>query len=229
MIKRLMLSAMLAAPLAMTVPAFAQEHTTPAPHDVEKRVSDAAPAHVDGPMVHGNGSEAGEHEKEGLLDVKPDRMIWTIIIFVIMLGILYPTAWKNVLAGLKSREEKIRGDIANAEAARTKAEGTLREYNAKLADAEKTVRDMMGKAVADAEAAAASIRARSQAESEEIKEKALKDIDAAKTAAVREVYDQAAVLATSVAEKILRRNLNADDQRDLVARSLEQLQSVNKN
>jgi len=161
-------------------------------------------------------------------------MIPTIVpvyaaIFAIMLIILYPTAWKNVLAGLKAREAKIRGDIANAEAARSKAEATLKEYTVKLQQTESTVRDMIAKAVTDAEATAASIRARGQAEAEEAKEKALKDIEAAKRTALREVYDQTATLATSVAEKILRRNLNVDDQRDLVARSLEQLQTVNKN
>jgi F-type H+-transporting ATPase subunit b len=157
------------------------------------------------------------------------QAIWVIIIFVILLAVLYPTAWKNVLAGLKAREERIRGDIASAEVARAKAEATLKDYNARLADAEKQVREMIAKAVTDAEAAAANIRTRSQSEAEEIKEKAMKEIEGAKTTALREVYDQTAMLATNVAEKILRRNLNADDQRDLVSRSLDQLQNVNKN
>src|SRR5689334_591131 len=43
--------------------------------------------------------------------------IWTLVIFLIMLAILYPTAWKNVMAGLKKREERIRKDIGDAEAA----------------------------------------------------------------------------------------------------------------
>ena len=59
--------------------------------------------------------------------------VWTLIIFLILLGILYKGAWKNVLAGLKGREERIRNDIAQAEAARAKAEATLKEYNAQLA------------------------------------------------------------------------------------------------
>ena len=50
-----------------------------------------------------------------------------------------------------------------------------------------------------------------------------------KNQALAEVYEKTADLATSVAEKIIRRNLNPEDQRDLVARSLEQLQTVSKN
>src|SRR5262245_11678114 len=61
--------------------------------------------------------------------------VWVIIIFVVMLVILIPTAWKNVLAGLKKREQRIRSDIAEAEAARAKADATLKEYNTKLAAA----------------------------------------------------------------------------------------------
>ena len=55
------------------------------------------------------------------------------------------------------------------------------------------------------------------------------DIEAAKNHAIGEIHTYAADLATSVAEKILRRNLNPEDQKDLVRSSLEQLQNVAKN
>jgi F-type H+-transporting ATPase subunit b len=154
------------------------------------------------------------------------QALWVVIIFLILLAILYPTAWKNVLAGLKAREQRIRQDIADAEAARTKAEATLKEYNAQLATAEGRVRDMLAKATADGEAIAANIRTRAQQEAEETRERALRDIDAARDQAIAQVHEQAAVLATTVAEKILRRELNAEDQRDLVAQSLSELPAI---
>ena len=152
--------------------------------------------------------------------------VWVIIIFVVMLAILYPTAWKNVLNGLKAREERIRRDLADATAASQKAQETLREYNAQLAGAETRMRDMLAKATSDAEAIATGIRTRAQQEAEETKDRAMRDIDAAREQAVAQIYEQAATLSTSIAEKILRRNLNPDDQRDLVARSLEQVQTI---
>jgi F-type H+-transporting ATPase subunit b len=154
------------------------------------------------------------------------QAVWVMIIFVILLAILYPTAWKNVLAGLKKREDKIRGDIAAAEAARAKAELSLQEYTAQLATAEQKVRDLIGTATADAERIATNVRMQAQQESEVIKEKATKDIDAARRQALQEIYAQTAELSTSIAEKILRRNLNADDQRELVNESLQQLQNA---
>ncbi len=178
-----------------------------------------------------HGTTHGEHAEPGLL---PDptnvqtwySALWVVIIFAVMLIILYPTAWKSVLAGLKQREQRIRNDIAEAEAARAKAEATLREYNTQLAAAEDRIREMLSKATIDGEKLATNIRMKAQQESEEIKERAQKDIEAARDAALREIYEQTAELATSVAEKIIRRNLNPADQEDLVQRSLEQLQTA---
>ena len=67
---------------------------------------------------------------------------------------------------------------------------------------------------------------RAQAEAEDAKKRAMKDIDTARQQALAEIYQRAAELSTSIAEKILRRNINAEDQKDLVKRSLDELQAV---
>jgi len=156
------------------------------------------------------------------------QALWVIIIFVIVVVVLYRTAWQNVLAGLKAREGRIRDDIKNADAARAKAEATLKEYSAQLATAEGKIRDMMTQATADAEKIAQSLRMQAQQESEEIKERATREIETARKAAVADIYAQAADLSTNIASKILKRNLNVDDQRALVNSSLEQLQTAGK-
>jgi F-type H+-transporting ATPase subunit b len=200
----------------------AAPHTSAAPHG-DTHVEAAAETHA-----------AGEdHAKAPLL---PDftkretqlQSLWVIIIFMVLVVVLYFTAWKNVLGGLKNREERIRKDISDANEARAKAEATLREYTQQLATAEQRTRDILAKAAADAERIAASIRTQAQSDAEETKERATRDIEAAKSQAIGEIYEQAATLATTVAEKILRRNLNPNDQRDLVAQSLEQLQTMGK-
>jgi F-type H+-transporting ATPase subunit b len=152
--------------------------------------------------------------------------IATIVIFVLLVAVLGKYAWGPILSGLKAREDKIRKDIADAEAVRAKAEATLREYNQQLATAEQKVRDMIAKATTDAEQLAASIRARAQQESEETKERTMRDIENAREQALSEIYAQTAELSTRIAEKILRRNLNADDQRELVNQSLQELQTI---
>ena len=167
--------------------------------------------------------------EESLVNFDPTSAIWILGIFLVLVVVLYKTAWKHVLAGLNAREERIRSDIASAEAARAKAEASLKEFNTQLATAEKKAGDLMSQAAVDAEKIATSIKMRAQHEAEEIKERAVKEIEAAKQAAMTEIYEQTAELATSVAEKIIRRSLTASDQRDLVAQSLDELKAVQAN
>jgi F-type H+-transporting ATPase subunit b len=200
--------------------AAAPEHTTAAGAAAEGK-SEAAAAH------------SGEHGEPSLLPDFEKRetwmsALWVVIIFLVLLAVLYPTAWKNVLAGLKAREARIRKDIADAEEARAKAEATLKEYGAQLASAEGRVRDIINSATKDGERVATEIRMRAQAEAEDAKKRAMKDIDTARQQALAEIYQRAAELSTSIAEKILRRNINAEDQKDLVKRSLDELQTVNR-
>jgi F-type H+-transporting ATPase subunit b len=230
--KRIFLAMTMCAAIAITLSPARAQHETSASGNAEHTARRVAEA---GTPEGAHTPAAGEHEAEPpLLPSNAEQAkeyflqpaVWTLIIFVIMLAILYPTAWKNVLAGLKAREQRIRKDIADAEAARGKAEATLREYNQQLATAEGRVREMLNKATADAERLATSIRMQAQQESEEIKERATKDIEAAKNQAIREIYAQASDIATTVASKIIKRNLNAADQESLVRESLDQLQTI---
>lgn len=179
------------------------------------------------PVLAEEASKAGEATSP-LYDTSQGIVtgVVTIVIFALLVAILGKYAWGPILSGLKAREEKIRKDIAEAEAARAKAQATLDEYNRQLATAEQKVREMIAQATRDGENLATQIRARAQQEAEDTKERAIKDIDAARDQALSEIYQQTAELATRVAEKIIRRNLNADDQRDLVNQSLQELQTV---
>ena len=193
------------------------------------RAADAPASGEHGAAAGGGDGHHGDEVEPSLLRGTAEGIftaITTLIVFLVLVAVLGKFAWGPIATGLKAREDKIRQDIAEAEAARARSEATLREYQAQLATAEQKVRDLLAKANADAEQIATGIRMRAQQDAEETKEKATREIDAARRDAVRQVHEQAAVLATSVAEKILRRNLNPDDQRDLVAASLDQLQTV---
>jgi F-type H+-transporting ATPase subunit b len=176
------------------------------------------------PLLAADSSESHE-----LVGIDWPTVIWILMIFILLVAVLYKTAWKNVLAGLKAREDRIRKDIAEAEAARVKADEALKQYNARLVEADQKIQVLLGQAATDAEKIATSIKMRAQHDAEETKERATKEIEAAKQAAIAEIYQQTAELATTIAEKIIRRSLNADDQRDLVNQSLDQLQSVHTN
>jgi F-type H+-transporting ATPase subunit b len=188
-----------------------------------------APAAENAPHV-----QVGEHKEPSLIPDPSSRetqlsALWIVIIFVVLLIVLYPTAWKGVLAGLKAREDRIRKDIADAEGTRAKAEATLQEYNKQLATAEQKVRELLSRATADGEQLASNIRAKAQEEAEQIKQRTARDLEAAKQQAVQEIHQYTTNLAVDVAQKILRRTLTADDQKKLVGSGLDQISSASKN
>lgn len=175
--------------------------------------------------------EAGWHEEGQPSLVKAPNealitAITTVIVFALLVVLLGKSAWGPIIKGLESRENKIRKDIEEAERARQAAEATLRDYNAKLAQVQSEVQATLAQASQQAERLAANIKAQAQKEAEDTKNRAVKDIEAARDQAVADVHAHAADLATTVASKILRRNLNPQDQQDLVNESLQQLQSV---
>lgn len=162
----------------------------------------------------------------------PEQLIvslTTLVTFVVLLWLLSKTAWGPIVRGLRAREERIANDLRAAEENRRKSEALLREYDAKIAAAEAEIRKMMAQATADAEKIRVTLQARAQQEIEEMREKASREIDAEKTRAIAELQEQAAELATLVAEKILRRQITPEDQRELVRASLEQLAQSRNN
>jgi F-type H+-transporting ATPase subunit b len=72
---------------------------------------------------------------------------------------------------------------------------------------------------------ASELKAKADVELGAMREKAMRDIDAAKRAALAEIYTESATLATTIAGKILRREVNTGDQQRLVDESLAELRS----
>ena len=148
-----------------------------------------------------------------------------VVAFILLLLILRKYAWSQILTGLQDRENRIKDDLQHARTQREEAEKVLADYEAQrkglqaegqriIDEARKAGEAVKGKLIADAEAHAGRLRERAQ-----------KEITAAKETAIAEVYENSAVLSTRIAAKILGREINADDQQDLVGESLREFES----
>lgn len=247
--RRSLLSLALLAPVALvTLPVLAQDANatgntmTHAAESMKDSVKEGAHNTADsmrnagdrmGERMDAHTANAHEEEEEPQALSQKERgavvAITTAVVFLILLAILTKVAFGPIAAGLKKREDKIRLDIETAEKKLAEANAVLARYNQQVSGGEAQVRAMMAEATANAEKIKASIKAQADAEAAELREKAKRDVQAEKDAALREIQEQAVYLSTTIAEKILKRNLNADDNRDLVRSSLEQLGSVSRN
>jgi len=114
---------------------------------------------------------------------------------------------------------------ARDEAAKTKAEAE--ELRARLqkdfAEAQDKVRAMLDEARRDADALRATEREAGARDAQAERERAKREIEAAKDVALDEIYRQAVDLATTLSAKTLSRQITADDHRKLLDESLAEL------
>jgi F-type H+-transporting ATPase subunit b len=162
--------------------------------------------------------------------LRPDLpvAITTIVVFLVLLVVLSKTAWTPILKGLRSREEAIRAQIQAAETANAEAKRLLDEHSRRMTAATDEARAIVEEGRKDAESLRARIEAEATAEAGRQRDRALKDIDLAKQGAVKELYDQVAVLATDVAAKILQQRLDPQAHRRLVDEAVASFESSRK-
>lgn len=149
----------------------------------------------------------------------------SLLVFGIVFAVVATVAWPKIAKGLDERATKIREEIAAAEDARKQAKEALEQYEKSLADARAEAQRMLEKTKAQQQELANELKAKADAELTAMKERARRDIESAKRAALSEIYNETANLATSVAAKILQREVTPRDQQRLVDESLAQLQA----
>jgi F-type H+-transporting ATPase subunit b len=153
-------------------------------------------------------------------------MIAALLVFGIVFFVLARFVWPKISQGLDARAEKIRNEIEAAELAQQQAKSALAQYEKNLADARAEAQKMLDDTKAQQAALAADLKAKADAELSAMREKARHDIDIAKRAAINEIYAEASGLATTIAGKILKRDLNPGDQARLVEESLAEMKSL---
>ena len=77
----------------------------------------------------------GEIEAKNPILPEGKEIVWAVISFAIVFGLLAWKAWPAIKKQLKAREDRIRGDLERAEQARVEAESSLEEYRKQLAEA----------------------------------------------------------------------------------------------
>jgi F-type H+-transporting ATPase subunit b len=170
---------------------------------------------------------AAEGGNTNPLSINPDLAIFTAIIFVLLLLVLTKFAWRPMMEGLDKREKAIADMIDTAKRGTEEAAQKLAMYEDKLAAAATEAHELVNQARKDAEAAGEKLLTQAREQADRERERAMEDIHSAKNAAVREIADQSANIAFSLAQKLIQRELNPEDHRALVRETLDQFPSQN--
>ena len=175
-----------------------------------------------------SGTHAGGHPvhigedgvSEDPAEFKADLAIYTFLVFVLLLALLYKFAWGPVTEGLERREASIHDNIAAAEVARIKAEKMLAEHAVKLDRVQDEVREIIAEARRDAEHTKNEIVAAAQKEAEASRQRAVQDIERARDQALDDLFDHMARSVSVATEHVIGRALTGPDKDRLIEESL---------
>lgn len=143
--------------------------------------------------------------------------IWRCLNFGLMAGLLAYLLIKPIKNGLAGRREGIEKALRDAEAARDEAEARFAEYDAKLSRAAAEIVELQESLRREGEVERERVLANAHAMAEKIKAEAGKAAENEVLRARAELRQEAARLAVAMAEELLRKNINADDQKRLVS------------
>ena len=141
-------------------------------------------------------------------------ILWMTISFAILIFVLRRYAWKPILKSLHDREETIDEALNQANLAREEMK-TLKAGNEKLlkeAQGERNV--ILREARKVKESIIEEARVKANEEANNIVENAKERIENEKMAAMTDLKNQIASISIEVAEKILERELSADNKQE---------------
>lgn len=154
-------------------------------------------------------------------------IVWTTLVFVLLLFLLSKYAWKPILNAIKTREEGITNALSAAEKAKEEMKA-LQAGNEKILAEARAERDAMLKDARDArEAMVNEAKTKAKTESDRILASAREQITNEKNAAITELKNQVAALSIEIAEKILKSELSSDEKQKTLVNTL--MKDVNLN
>jgi len=179
-------------------------------------------------LVTGTGGQVFAQETEagggGPLTVDGGLVIWTLVVFGLLLYVLKRNAWPVLLAAVREREQKLERQLAEAEKNRAEAAALLEEHKRLLAAAKGEAQEILNKAKTVAEKERATLLAKAREEYERLLARARKEIDEEKEKALLALRREAVDLSIAAAAKLLDANLDTEANRRLVTEYLAGLE-----
>ena len=145
---------------------------------------------------------------------------WTIIFqicnLLILLALVRKFLWKRVMAVLEARQQEIDGIYDAAGKDRREAAQMKEDYTARLSNARDEADRLVKNAVDTAHNRGDAIVNDAKKEATHLKQKAEQDIEQEKRKAYSELMGEISGMAADIAGRMVEREINADDHRELV-------------
>lgn len=158
-------------------------------------------------------------------DINTGLILWTLIVFGLLLVLLWRFAWPAILSSVEERERRIQNQLEEAAAARAEAQRLLDEHRTLVAGARGEAQELIAKAKAVAQKEREALIARGHEEQERILERARREIAEERDKAIQALRREAVDLSIAAASRLVEANLDSEANRRLVSDYLAALRT----
>ena len=160
-----------------------------------------------------------------LVQPDPGLFIWTIITFLVLLGLLAKFAWGPLLKALESREGQIRKSLDDAQQAKQELERLQQESAQIIRQARVEAEAVVSQSRSDAARLREEMRQKAKAEADAIVKGAERQIQLEAQRALQQLRQEAVDLSVMIASKILKRTVSKEDNEKLIDEALKQVEA----
>lgn len=151
------------------------------------------------------------------------NMIFVPLSFLLLVLLVKKFAYEPVMKMMENRANKISDDLDSAARDKEESKKKTEELNERLANSEKTVREVMSRAESTAKKRADQIVEEAQDYAAKLKSATQEEIEETKKRAMKESQDDIVDISFNIAEKIIGTNLSQADQDQLINACIQEL------
>jgi F-type H+-transporting ATPase subunit b len=150
--------------------------------------------------------------------MRPDTglMVWTLVIFVVLMLVLSRYAFGPITAAVEAREKALEDAIEGAKRDREAAAKLLQEHQAAIDAARGEAQKIIAEGRAVGEKMRADMIEATRKEQQDMLERARREIESEKDKAIMHLRREAVDLALAGASKVIEQNLESQKNRQLV-------------
>jgi F-type H+-transporting ATPase subunit b len=160
-----------------------------------------------------------------LVQPDPGLYIWTIVTFLVLVGLLARFAWRPLLDALEKRELAIKQSLDDARQAKEELKKVQAESERILSEARAQAGEIVSRTRSDAARFADEMKQKARTDADALVKHAERQIEMQTARAVETIRHEAVDLSVAIAAKILRRDISKEDNERLIQDTLNEMQS----
>ena len=145
---------------------------------------------------------------DSLLSPDPGLYIWTVVSFLVLVGLLKAFAWGPLLRAVEEREHAMRRERELAEAARQEAEDIRRRLSEQLEGVGAQAQEILSQAGREGSALRERFKKEAEEESRRLLQKSREQLSEEKARLVLELRREVAALSVEAAERLLKKSVD---------------------